>query len=112
MDMDHYIMYIQFQLNGLYFNTPHTKFERSNKDCKKCFYKKQENKKSFTFVGVGDNLYHGAMYWYPYQRDGYYNFDSYYEMTNKYTQNADLAYINFETLCIGEEYELSGYPTF
>lgn len=74
--------------------------------------KKQENKKSFTFVGVGDNLYHGAMYWYPYQRDGYYNFDSYYEMTNKYTQNADLAYINFETLCIGEEYELSGYPTF
>lgn len=90
--------------------TPNSK--EATKIVKNVSTKKQENKKSFTFVGVGDNLYHGAMYWYPYQRDGYYNFDSYYEMTNKYTQNADLAYINFETLCIGEEYELSGYPTF
>ena len=90
--------------------TPNSK--EATKVVKNVSTKKQENKKSFTFVGVGDNLYHGAMYWYPYQRDGYYNFDSYYEMTNKYTQNADLAYINFETLCIGEEYELSGYPTF
>ncbi len=73
---------------------------------------KEGDKKSFTFVGVGDNLYHEAMYWYQNQKNGYYDFDSYYEMTNKYTQNADLAYINFETLCIGEEYELSGYPTF
>ena len=68
--------------------------------------------KSFTFVGVGDNLYHEAMYYYQNERNGYYNFDSYYEMTNKYTQNADLAYINFETLCIGQDYGLSGYPTF
>lgn len=74
--------------------------------------KKQEDKKSFTFVGVGDNLYHEAMYWYQNYRNGYYDFDSYYEMTNKYTQNAGLAYINFETLCIGELYGLSGYPTF
>ena len=66
--------------------------------------KKQEDKKSFTFVGVGDNLYHEARYWYQPYRNGYYDFDSYYEMTNKYTQKADLAYINFETLCIGEEY--------
>lgn len=73
---------------------------------------KKEDKKSFTFVGVGDNLYHEAMYYYQNERNGYYNFDSYYEMTNKYTQKADLAYINFETLCIGEEYGLSGYPTF
>ena len=68
--------------------------------------------KSFTFVGVGDNLYHEAMYYYQNERNGFYNFDSYYEMTNKYTQNADLAYINFETLCIGQDYGLSGYPTF
>ena len=73
---------------------------------------KKEDKKSFTFVGVGDNLYHGAMYYYQDLRNEGFNFDSYYEMTNKYTQNADLAYINFETLCIGKEYELSGYPTF
>lgn len=46
MDMDHYIMYIQFQLNGLYFNTPHTKFERSNKDCKKMFLQKNRKIKN------------------------------------------------------------------
>ena len=61
--------------------TPNSK--EATKIVKNVSTKKQENKKSFTFVGVGDNLYHGAMYWYPYQRDGYYNFDSYYEMTNK-----------------------------
>lgn len=71
----------------------------------------KEEKKSFTFVGVGDNLYHYTQYMCQEQNE-YYNFDSYYEMTNKYTQKADLAYINFETLCIGEEYGLSGYPTF
>ena len=71
----------------------------------------KEEKKSFTFVGVGDNLYHNIQYMCQEQNE-YYNFDSYYEMTNKYTQKADLAYINFETLCIGEEYGLSGYPTF
>ena len=71
----------------------------------------KEEKKSFTFVGVGDNLYHNTQYMCQEQNE-YYNFDSYYEMTNKYTQKADLAYINFETLCIGEEYGLSGYPTF
>lgn len=51
---------------------------------------KKEDKKSFTFVGVGDNLYHGAMYYYQDLRNEGFNFDSYYEMTNKYTQNARL----------------------
>lgn len=69
--------------------------------------------KSFTFVGVGDNLYHGALYYFQQLAGNGYNFDSYYEGTNSYTQNADLAYINFETLCLGDEnYELQGYPLF
>ena len=68
---------------------------------------------SFTFVGVGDNLYHGAMFYYQNLAGNGFNFDSYYEATNAYTQNADLAYINFETLCLGnEKYELQGYPLF
>lgn len=43
--------------------TPNSK--EATKVVKNVSTKKQENKKSFTFVGVGDNLYHGAMYWYP-----------------------------------------------
>jgi len=67
--------------------------------------------KSFTFVGVGDNLIHGAI-WYG-QTPGSYDFTSIYENTNSYTQNADLAYINGETICAAEnESELSSYPVF
>ena len=104
MDMDHDSMCIQFYFDGIYLNASNIKKTR----CKNCG---KEEKKSFTFVGVGDNLYHNTQYMCQEQNE-YYNFDSYYEMTNKYTQKADLAYINFETLCIGEEYGLSGYPTF
>lgn len=72
-----------------------------------------EEPKSFTFVGVGDNLYHGALYYRQRMAGNGYNFDSYYDGTRSYTENADLAYINFETLCNGDEnYELSSYPLF
>ncbi len=101
-----------FSLIGFILTHPVPNSKEATKVVKNVSTKKQEDKKSFTFVGVGDNLYHEAMYWYQNYRNGYYDFDSYYEMTNKYTQNADLAYINFETLCIGESYGLSGYPTF
>ena len=101
-----------FSLMGFILTHPTPDSNKETKVVKNVSTKKQEDKKSFTFVGVGDNLYHEAMYWYQNYRNGYYDFDSYYEMTNKYTQNADLAYINFETLCIGESYGLSGYPTF
>lgn len=104
MDMDHDSMCIQFYFDGIYLNASNIKKTR-------CKIVEKEEKKSFTFVGVGDNLYHNTQYMCQEQNE-YYNFDSYYEMTNKYTQKADLAYINFETLCIGEEYGLSGYPTF
>lgn len=101
-----------FSLIGFILTHPAPNSKEATTVVKNVSTKKQEDKKSFTFVGVGDNLYHEAMYWYQNYRNGYYDFDSYYEMTNKYTQNADLAYINFETLCIGESYGLSGYPTF
>ena len=64
---------------------------------------------SFTFMGVGDNLIHEAIYYY--WTDGN-NYDSMYQPIKKYTKDADLAYINYETICAGEELELSGYPTF
>lgn len=67
---------------------------------------------SFTFVGVGDNLIHGAIYYYQEQAAQGYNFDGLYELTNPYSQTADLAYINAETVCAGEEFGLSSYPVF
>ena len=72
-----------------------------------------EEPKSFTFIGVGDNLYHGALYYRQRMASNGYNFDTYYDGTREYSENADLAYINMETICNGDEhYELSSYPLF
>ena len=78
--------------------------------------KEDENKEevkpktaTFSFVGVGDNLIHGPIYYYAEQP---YNFDSIYEYTNEYTKKADLAYVNAETIMAGEEFGLDGYPMF
>lgn len=74
---------------------------------------KETGKKSFTFVGVGDNLIHGAIYLaYPNNGIGA-DFSDLFENTNSYTQKADLAYINAETMMAAETAEeLSSYPTF
>ncbi|NBK98278.1 MAG: CapA family protein [Erysipelotrichia bacterium] len=65
-----------------------------------------------SFLAVGDNLIHGAIYYYNQKADGSYFFNDIYEHTNEYTSSADLAYINFETICAGTELGLSSYPTF
>ncbi|MBP3869695.1 MAG: CapA family protein [Faecalicoccus sp.] len=68
---------------------------------------------SFTFIGVGDNLIHGAI-WYQQEQAGIspFNFDADYELTLPYSQGADLAFINQETICAGAVQELSHYPMF
>lgn len=66
-----------------------------------------------TFVAVGDNLIHGAIYYDSEVRhDGAYEFDEVYENTNSLTQNADVAYVNQETILGGSELTLSHYPRF
>jgi poly-gamma-glutamate synthesis protein (capsule biosynthesis protein) len=62
-----------------------------------------------SFVGVGDNLIHAPIYEMASQP---YNFDEMYALTNSYTQNADLSFVNLETLLLGDAYGLSGYPMF
>lgn len=77
--------------------------------------KKKEQKDEIidvSFLAVGDNLIHGAIYYYNNNGDGTYSFDDIYQNTNYLTQAADVAYINFETICAGTELELSSYPTF
>lgn len=67
---------------------------------------------SFTFAGVGDNLLHDTIFVYWEQDHGNRDFAPLYEMTVPYFQNADLAYCNFETICAGDQFGLSGYPSF
>lgn len=74
--------------------------------------KQKDDIKDTSFVAVGDNLIHGAIYYYNKQADGTYNFKDIYEHTNAYTRGADIAYINQETMCGGTELGLSHYPSF
>lgn len=50
-----------FSLMGFILTHPTPNSKEATKVVKNVSTKKQENKKSFTFVGVGDNLYHGAI---------------------------------------------------
>lgn len=67
---------------------------------------------SFTFTGVGDNLLHDTIFVYYEQDHNTRDYSPIYQFTNKYTQNTDLAYVNLETVCAGDEFGLSSYPLF
>lgn len=64
------------------------------------------------FTGVGDNLLHDVIFTYFEEDNGNRDYGPIYAATAPYFQNADLAYINFETVCAGDDYGLSGYPNF
>lgn len=64
------------------------------------------------FVAAGDNLIHGAVYYDAYIRHGEYVFDDMYEEIKPYIEDAEVAYINQETILGGSELGLSHYPQF
>ncbi len=73
-----------------------------------------ENTASITFMGVGDNLLHDVIFLNMDQSEkDVSEYESVYHTIENYT-TADLNYINFETICAGNEngFSLSGYPTF
>lgn len=67
---------------------------------------------NISFAAVGDNLLHGAIYYWQQQANQGYDFSSIYETTNAYTKNVDVAYINQETPTGGEELGFASYPSF
>lgn len=67
-----------------------------------------------TFLAVGDNLLHGAVYTDPYCRkaDGTWDYSGIYAHTKDMIQSADVANINQETILGGRELGLESYPSF
>lgn len=65
-----------------------------------------------SFSAVGYNLIHNSIYMYNAIGNDKYNFNDIYEHTNYLTQDADISYINQETICGGVELGLSSYPSF
>ena len=64
-----------------------------------------------SFVAVGDNLIHGAVY-HDANYNGTYDFKAMYQYMKPYIEVADVAFINQETIIGGKEIGLSHYPLF
>lgn len=65
-----------------------------------------------SFMAVGDNLIHGAIYMNAYAKFGYYEFNDIYSEIKYFVESKDVAYINQETILGGTELGLSHYPQF
>ncbi len=76
--------------------------------------KKEEKPKTSTveIVAVGDNLYHSQIIKYGTNSDGTRDYTSIYEHVKEDVSDADIAFVNQETILGGESMELSGYPLF
>jgi poly-gamma-glutamate synthesis protein (capsule biosynthesis protein) len=66
---------------------------------------------SLTLLATGDNLFHETIITSS-RRGNTYNFTPIYSEIKSLVENADLAFINQETVMAGEAFGYSGYPTF
>ena len=73
----------------------------------------KEQQNTVTFVAVGDNLFHDSLIRSSYDSErGVYDFSPIYTEVKNIIQNADLAFINQETVMAGTSFGYSGYPLF
>lgn len=73
--------------------------------------KKKDDQTSVSLVAVGDNIIHERVFQYA-NNNGTYDFKPCYQHIKKYIQDADLAFINQETIIGGESLKITGYPAF
>ena len=65
-----------------------------------------------SFYAVGDNLIHKQIIDYAEKEDGSYDFKPIYENLTSDIEEADLAYINQESIIGGDDLDFTGYPAF
>lgn len=80
--------------------------------CQNPKYKSKEfNDQSVSFLAVGDNIMHEQLIKEA-QRDDTYDFLPYYQHIKSYIQEADVSFVNQETILGGRHLGYSGYPLF
>ena len=87
-------------------------FNSEDKDKTVEVVKEEKKENVVSLIGVGDNLIHDTVYADAQLSDGSFDFKKMYENFKEDAQNADIAFINQETILGGVELGLSGYPTF
>ena len=79
-----------------------------------CYHKSDEvmkNEGIVSFVAVGDNIMHQKLIDLA-KREDTYDFRPYYQHIKPYIEDADLSFINQETIIGGRNFGYSGYPLF
>lgn len=71
-----------------------------------------EPEQRVSFFSLGDNLIHSFVYRYAHVGNGVYDFTPIYKNLATDIQEADIAYINQETVLGGDHKGFSGYPNF
>ena len=72
----------------------------------------REHAGDVTIIAVGDNLIHKELIAEAAREDGRFDFEPYYRELRGVVKNADIAFINQETLIAGAAAGYSGYPLF
>lgn len=72
----------------------------------------EQEKIRTSFLAVGDNLIHGAIYADPHFVNNNYDFTPIYSEVKPEVMDTDIAYINQETILGGRQIGLSHYPAF
>lgn len=71
----------------------------------------QDNIQKVSFVAVGDNIMHQRLIDVA-KKDNGYDFSAYYQNIQPYIQEADISFVNQETILGGNSHKYSGYPVF
>ena len=87
-----------------FFNAPNEKKDASNKPAKK-------DDPTVSLVAVGDNIIHERVFQYA-NSNGTYDFTPCYQYIKDDISDADLAFINQETIIGGADLKITGYPAF
>lgn len=74
--------------------------------------KSEENKNELSFYAVGDNLIHKEIIDYAEINESHYDFTPIYQNLKKDIKNADLSFINQESIIGGDDLGFTGYPSF
>lgn len=74
--------------------------------------KEESTETRISFMGVGDNLIHDSVFISAEQPDGTYNFTPIYDNISQAVEEADIAFLNQETILAGPEFPYTGYPAF
>lgn len=72
----------------------------------------KSEEKRVSFIGTGDNLIHNVIFEEAQLEDGTFDFKPMFENVVDEIDDADLAFINQETLMGGDNFGFSGYPAF